>query len=86
MLAISKLNYRGKIISVEADASCFSLLRQNVTANGSEVVVPVNAAIWDESGHKNDRRLAGRKVNSLISEVVKDAVNNQKSICFHENH
>lgn len=77
-LATSKLNYRGKIISVEADASCFSLLRQNVTANGSEVVVPVNAAIWDESGIKMSLASGGTQANSLISEVVKDAVNNHK--------
>ena len=54
-----KLNYRGKTISVEADANCFTLLSQNVIANGSNVVVPVNAAIWNESGIKNESGVWG---------------------------
>ena len=78
-LATSKLNYRGKIISVEADESCFGLLSQNVTANDSDVVVPVNAAIWDESGIKMNLASGGTQANSLISEVVKDAVNNHRN-------
>ena len=77
-LATSKLNYRGKTISVEADASCFSLLCQNVTANSSDVIVPVNAAIWNESGIKMNLASGGTQANSLISDVVKDVVHNHK--------
>ena len=77
-LATSKLNYRGKTISVEADAKCFSLLSQNVIANNSDVIIPVNAAIWDESGIKMNLASGGTQANSLISAVVKDAVHNHK--------
>jgi FkbM family methyltransferase len=77
-LATSKLNYRGKTISVEADANCFTLLSQNVIANGSKVVVPVNAAIWNESGIKMNLASGGTQANSLIPEVVEDAVHNHK--------
>ena len=77
-LATSKLNYRGKTISVEADSNCFSLLSRNVIANGSNVVVPVNAAIWEESGIKMNLASGGTQANSLIPEVVEDAVHNHK--------
>lgn len=82
-LATSKLNYRGTTISVEADANCFSLLSQNVIANGSNVVVPVNAAIWEESGIKMNLASGGTQANSLIPEVVEDAVHNHKDQSVH---
>ena len=37
------------------------LMSQNVTANDSDVVVPVNTAIWDGSDIKIIWRLAGRE-------------------------
>lgn len=77
-LATSKLNYLGKIISVEADARCFSLLKQNLIANRSDVVVPVNAAVWSESGLKMNLASGGTQANSLIPDVVMDAVHKHK--------
>lgn len=77
-LATSKLNYLGKTISVEADADCFSLLKRNVISNRSDVVVPVNAAVWSESGLKMSMASGGTQANSLIPDVVMDAVDNHK--------
>ena len=55
---------------VEADESVLAL-SQNVTANDSDVVVPVNAAIWDESGMWPNLASGRTQTNSLISKSLK---------------
>ena len=71
-LATSKLNSNGKIISIEADKDCYQLLKKNVIDNDAKIIVPLNAAIWNESGVEKNLASGGTQANSLLPHVVRE--------------
>lgn len=75
-LATSKHNPNGKIISIEADGDCYELLRKNVEDNDAKLIVPINAAVWNESGVEKSLASGGTQANSLLPHVIKQSTQN----------
>ena len=68
-LKVCQLVPEGKIVAVEAERTCFKLLKMNLEQNNISNVVPVNKALW-----KKDEIITlkkeGLQANTVIEEIV----------------
>ena len=46
-LRIAPLNFKGRILAIEAAKHCFDLLQQNISSNGAGNVLPIHCALWN---------------------------------------
>ena len=67
-LRLSKELPNGKIIAVEADRSCFSYLKKNLTYNKVKNVTPINRAIWNTQTELTFHT-SYAQANSLVKEI-----------------
>jgi FkbM family methyltransferase len=68
-LHLSRLLEKGRVLSVEADASAFALLEKNVEFNGLGNIRPAHRAVWSESGEM-ELETGESQANTLVKGIL----------------